>query len=181
MRPSVDGKVVVGRRLRHRRSSWRAQGIAHKATPEQPSPWPQWAQGGGTSGMADAACASFNGRVPHSPRTATLERPTLGSVRSFCAQRDAFVPYIHATSLLAQRAHTRNERGAERARGAVPFGATPDSFHCMFMILYSSQGICPRARAHIWSPDTRLHACRRGRDHCTLYCGSRSGPLHVTG
>ena len=27
------------------------------------------------------------------------ERPTLRSVRSFCTQCDAFVPYIHATSL----------------------------------------------------------------------------------
>ena len=28
----------------------------------------------------------------------TLERPTLGSVRSFCASGNANVPYIHATS-----------------------------------------------------------------------------------
>ena len=57
---TVDGKVVVGRGLRHR------AGVHRRRPQGQSSPlWPQW-----------AAAWSL---VPHSR---TLERPTLGSVRS---------------------------------------------------------------------------------------------------
>ena len=66
---TVDGKVVVGRRLHHRAG-------VHRPRPQgQSSPlWPRWA-------------AAW----PLVPHSRTLERPTLGSVRSFCADEpDAF-------------------------------------------------------------------------------------------
>ena len=58
---TVEGEVVVGRRLRRRAG-------VHRPRPQgQSSPlWPQWA-------------AAW----PLVPRSRTLERPTLGSVRTF--------------------------------------------------------------------------------------------------
>ena len=74
---TVEGKVVVGRRLRRRAS-------VHRPRPQgQSSPlWPQWA-------------AAW----PLVPRLRTLERPTLGSVRTF----DPFVTQMYI--LLMQHAH----------------------------------------------------------------------------
>ena len=58
---TVDSKVVVGRRLHHRTG-------VHRPRPQgQISPlWPQW-----------------SAAWPLVPHSRTLERPTLGSVRSF--------------------------------------------------------------------------------------------------
>ena len=55
-----------------------AQDLTAGATHSSPL-WPQWA-------------AAW----PLVPHSRTLERPTLGSVRSFCAQCNTNVPYIHA-------------------------------------------------------------------------------------
>ena len=49
--------------------------------------------------QAATASAVWAAAWPLVPHSRTLERPTLGSVRSFCANGNANVPYIHATSL----------------------------------------------------------------------------------
>ena len=79
----VDGKVAVGRRRRH-------QAGMRRCRPQgQSSPlWPQWASA-----------------WPLVPRSRTLERPTLGSVRFFCTICNVNVPYM--CHILMQRARTR--------------------------------------------------------------------------